>query len=148
MLYRLAIESGLRAAEIRSLTRRSFDLDGDDPTVTVQAAYSKHRREDTVPLRPEMAARLQKHFANKHPAAPAFHMPVGEIIEPAYGWHNGNKNATELRKNWVDKGQIAAHEEDRPNTTRPRHMLDLDDAYRVWPKLEGHPELEPGPQSR
>lgn len=50
-LYRLALETGLRASELRSLSAGSFDLDGDPPTVTVQAGYSKHRKEDVLPLR-------------------------------------------------------------------------------------------------
>ena len=46
MLYRLAVESGLRANELRSLQVQSFDLDG--LTVSVEAAYSKHRRRDIL----------------------------------------------------------------------------------------------------
>jgi len=40
MLYRLAAETGLRSSELRSLTRASFDLDAETPTVTVEAAYT------------------------------------------------------------------------------------------------------------
>jgi hypothetical protein len=40
------------------LTVESFDL-GDNPTVTVEAAYSKRRRTDTLPLRTEIAEALQ-----------------------------------------------------------------------------------------
>jgi len=40
-LYQLAVETGLRASELRSLTWGSFELDGDPATVTVKAAYSK-----------------------------------------------------------------------------------------------------------
>ncbi len=43
MLYRLAIETGLRASEMRSLTRASFELESAEPTVTVQAADTKNR---------------------------------------------------------------------------------------------------------
>jgi len=42
--------TGLRRKEIGSLTPRSFDLDSDTPIVTVQAACSKHRRKDVLPL--------------------------------------------------------------------------------------------------
>ena len=48
MLYRLAMETGFRSSELRSLSRSSFDLDGDPPTVTVEAAYSKRGRRDTL----------------------------------------------------------------------------------------------------
>lgn len=43
LLYWLAVETGLRAGELRSLTPASFALDGDGPTVTVEASYSKRR---------------------------------------------------------------------------------------------------------
>ncbi len=76
MLYRLAVETGLRAGELRSLTRASFNLDAEVPSVTVSAAYSKRRREDVLPLRPSLAKLLAAHLANKSPAALAFPMPV------------------------------------------------------------------------
>ena len=65
MVYRLALGTGFRAKELRSLTPKSFNLDGDPPTVTVGAAYSKHRREDTQPIRPDLAALLRPWLADK-----------------------------------------------------------------------------------
>ena len=59
-LYRLAVETGLRAGELRSLTWGSFDLDGDPPTVMVVAAYSKHRRDDVLPLKASTTAMLAR----------------------------------------------------------------------------------------
>jgi len=78
LIYRMGLEVGLRAKEIRSLSRASFDLDGDTATVTVQAAYSKRRRKDVLPLRAELAADLWKHLATKLPQAPAFDMPKSD----------------------------------------------------------------------
>ena len=75
MLYRLALESGLRAAELASLTRASFDLDGPAPEVRVAAGYSKHRRQDVLPLRPDTAAALRAFLAGKLPTARAFNVP-------------------------------------------------------------------------
>ncbi len=75
MLYHLALESGLRAAELRSLTRASFYLEGDEPSVTIAAAYAKNRRQDTLPLRPETASLLDAHLAGKMPKALAFDVP-------------------------------------------------------------------------
>jgi len=74
-IYRLAVESGLRFSELRSLTRAGFSLNGPEPTVTVEAGYSKHRRRDVLPLRPDTAATLRTFLAGKMPAAPAFAMP-------------------------------------------------------------------------
>ncbi len=75
LLYRVAVETGLRASELRSLTRASFKLDGEHPTVTVEAAYSKHRREDVLPLRADTAADLRDFLAVKMAGAAAFAMP-------------------------------------------------------------------------
>ena len=74
MFYRLAVETGLRSGELRSLTRASLHL-GDAPTVTVKAAYAKNRREDTLPLRPETAAVLNTFLGTLAPAAPLFKLP-------------------------------------------------------------------------
>ncbi len=60
MLYRLALETGFRASELRSLKVESFALDADPPTVNVAAAYSKRRRDDAQPIRPELAAMLRR----------------------------------------------------------------------------------------
>jgi hypothetical protein len=79
LLYRLAIETGLRAAELASLTRASFALAGAQITVTVEAGYSKHRRQDMLPLRPDMAADLRTFLAGKLPTAPAFNIPTGHL---------------------------------------------------------------------
>ncbi|HMN39649.1 MAG TPA: site-specific integrase [Phycisphaerales bacterium] len=59
VLYLLAASTGFRFGEIKSLTTRSFDLDADPPTVTVEASYSKRRRRDVQPLRPDIADGLR-----------------------------------------------------------------------------------------
>jgi len=70
LLYKVAVESGLRANELRTLTVGSFDLGAC--TVTIQAGYSKHRREDTLPLRKETAEDLRAFLAGRQPAAKVF----------------------------------------------------------------------------
>ncbi len=70
LLYRFCAETGLRANEVRTLTAGAFDLDA--LTVTVRAAYSKHRETDTVPLRPELAEALREHLGGKLPTAKVF----------------------------------------------------------------------------
>lgn len=75
LLYRLALETGLRASELRSLTKASFNLDAAPPTVTVKAAHSKHRREDTLPLRPGLVRELRVYLALKKPENRLFNAP-------------------------------------------------------------------------
>lgn len=78
VLYRLAVESGLRAGELRSLTPESFDLGFDLATVSVAAAYSKRRRDDTLPLLQSTAAMLREYLSDKVPGQPVFSLPRRE----------------------------------------------------------------------
>lgn len=79
LIYRLAVLTGLRANEIRTLRKNSFELDGSPPTVTVEAAFSKHRRQDIQPLHSELVARLHERLATKADDELAFHMPKRPI---------------------------------------------------------------------
>ena len=65
MMYVLASWTGFRKGEIGSLTQRSLNLQDDPPTATVQAAFSKRRRQDTQVLHPELARQLQAWLATK-----------------------------------------------------------------------------------
>jgi integrase len=65
-----AIETGLRAGELRCLTVSSFDF--ENRTVTVIDAYSKNRKESILPLRPKTATELKAFFKGKLPAVKAF----------------------------------------------------------------------------
>ncbi len=86
MLYRLAVETGLRFRELASLTWAELNLASDSPTVTVRAAYAKNRRADTLPLRPATAQRLiawrdSKATADRtDPAALETHQNVPEAL--------------------------------------------------------------------
>ena len=99
LFYLLALETGLRANELRSLSRASFDLSPDEPTVTVNAAYSKRRRNDTLPLRPALADELRHNLASKLPAATAFNVP-------------GNPTFTRMFRHDVDAAGIEYRDQD------------------------------------
>jgi len=75
LLYRVAADTGLRVGELASLTRGSFDLDGETPSVTIQAAYAKNRRQDALPLRADLVERVRPHFAGRMPGVKAFNVP-------------------------------------------------------------------------
>ena len=53
-VYLLSYLTGLRRKELASLTPRSFELTANPPILRVEAACSKHRREDILPLHPEL----------------------------------------------------------------------------------------------
>ena len=70
LLYRLAVETGLRANELRSLKVSSFDF--KNKTVTVVAGYTKNKQVATLPLRADTIAELKNFFTGKMPAVKAF----------------------------------------------------------------------------
>jgi integrase len=70
ILYTTAAYTGLRASELASLTPESFELDAALPTLTVEAAYSKRRRQDTIVLRPDLAKLLGEYITPKEPGCP------------------------------------------------------------------------------
>jgi len=78
MLYTLAAWTGFRKGEIGSLTLRSLHLDGDPPTATVEASFSKRRRRDTQVLHPELARQLRAWLAGKQ-------LGPGQLLFPISG---------------------------------------------------------------
>src|SRR5262249_21142247 len=54
-LYLTAAGTGLRTAELASLTPGSFDLAATPPVVRLQSAYAKNRKEAELPLAAEVA---------------------------------------------------------------------------------------------
>jgi site-specific recombinase XerD len=57
-LYVFSYLTGLRRKELASLTPGSFDLNAQPPNVVVDAACSKHRKRDVLPLHPQLVALL------------------------------------------------------------------------------------------
>ena len=72
MLYRLALGTGFRVSELASLTPACFDLNADPPAVTVRAAYSKRRRDDRQPVRPDLAEALAVWLKSRPAGNPVF----------------------------------------------------------------------------
>ena len=83
-LYLLAAFTGLRRNELGSITRNSFDFDADPPTVTIEAAYAKNRRRDSLPLHSDVVERLQRWLATKggiNPSQPLFDVTNARTAE-------------------------------------------------------------------
>ena len=75
LLYAVAIQTGLRSSECRSLTRGRLFLEGAQPYVTCKARSTKNAKDCRQYIQPELANELVKHIATKAPAAPVFSMP-------------------------------------------------------------------------
>lgn len=76
MLYLLAVYTGFRKGELGSLTLKSFRLDRTPCTVTIQAAYSKHRREDVQVMHPDLVVKFQEWIERKKPGPTEILFPV------------------------------------------------------------------------
>jgi integrase len=122
MLYRLAVETGLRAGELASLTPASFNLaDLDAATVKVTAAYSKHRRDDVLPLRRDMAEAVTVFIAGKPADARLFAVPprTAEMIQT---------DLAAAREAWI-KAAITRQEREARRATA--FLADTDGSGRV-----------------
>jgi integrase len=75
LLYNTAIQTGLRSAELRSLTRGRLFLDEELPFIICKAGSAKNRKDARQYIEPELVAALRAHVAQKTPAAPVFNMP-------------------------------------------------------------------------
>jgi integrase len=71
-LYLTAAGTGLRAAELASLTPASFDLAAAPPMVRLRSAYAKNRKEAALPLSAEVADFLRGYLAGKSAEAPVW----------------------------------------------------------------------------
>jgi integrase len=101
MCYRLALGTGFRAKELRSLTPESFELDCDPPAVIVAAAYSKHRRKDRQPIRRDLADLLRPWLADK----PKGERVIGRLPGGTARMLRGDLKAA--RQAWLDEAQTA-----------------------------------------
>ena len=98
MLYLSAAYTGLRASELASLSEASFDFNSEPLTVTVQAAYSKRRRKDVLPLHPDLAYRLQEWLSERRQSEDDKN-PILSI--------NGTRNTTLWPGHWAEKRRAA-----------------------------------------
>ncbi|CAN0314755.1 unnamed protein product, partial [Ectocarpus fasciculatus] len=98
MIFALAIQTGLRSNEIRSLRRSSLHLDSDKLFVVVLAGSSKNRRTARQYVRPELADHLRQHAAMMSPGAGVFEMPAQKRVPKML---QADLNAA--REAWLDE---------------------------------------------
>jgi len=87
-------------------------LEGDEPSVTIAAAYAKNRRQDTLPLKPQTAAALAAHLAGKMPAAQAFNVPRRTEVARMF---REDREAT--RRAWINDAPTPAEQAEREKNT-------------------------------
>ena len=92
LLYRFAIETGLRADEIRSLTRLSFDF--KQRTVSVASTDTKNKKPAVLPLKAAMVEEIKERVRNLMPTASVFRVPENSA-------RMLQKDLQETRKKWI-----------------------------------------------
>jgi integrase len=115
MVYRLALGTGFRANELRSLTPESFDLEGDAPTVSIAAGYSKRRRQDVQPIRADLAALLRPWLAAKPPRQRLFGKLPGNTARMLRG------DLDAARAAWIDASRTDEAKAERERSDFLRH---------------------------
>jgi integrase len=75
LLYAVAIQTGLRSSELRSLTRGRLFLDQRQPFITCEAGSTKNRKTARQYIQPDLANELQAFLATRAATGPIFKMP-------------------------------------------------------------------------
>lgn len=124
VLYLTAASTGLRAAELASLTPASFDL--ARKTVTVQAAYAKGRRTDELPLPDALIPQLKQLLAGKR--------PTERVWPPRKGlkWDHWHHCAAEMARADLEAAGIPVADESGKvydfHSLRGQYITDLQNA--------------------
>jgi integrase len=74
LMYRVAIETGLRSSELRSLQRSSLVLDGLEPHIVVKASLTKNAQQAKQYLSDGLAQSLRDFVARKMPGVRVFNV--------------------------------------------------------------------------
>jgi len=99
-LYQTAIQSGLRANELRSLTRGRLYFDSSPPYVTCKAGSTKNKQNARQYIQPELAADLKELIATKAPTAPVFKLPHESNLAQMM-----RDDLAEARKQWLNEAK-------------------------------------------
>ena len=131
ILYLVAGWTGLRAQELASLLPQSFDLDGAEPTVSVEASYSKHKREDVLPLRADLADLLRDWLRDK---------PADQRLWPGAWWNKAaglvKADLAAAKKAWVEAVSDPQEWRQREESSRFAYR-DRDGRYFDFHSLRG-----------
>jgi integrase len=82
LLYSTAIQTGLRAGELASLTRGKMQLTAKPPFILAEARSTKNNQLARQYIQPELADELAKHVSRKVGGSKVFNMPrKWEVVE-------------------------------------------------------------------
>jgi integrase len=118
-LYAVALQSGLRAGELASLTAESFRLDEGTPVIQLQAQHSKRRRRDVQPIPRTLAEGIRDWLGTKGRGRPlwprTWHLRAYTMI---------HKDLDRARAAWLAE---AADQAERDRREADREFLRYED---------------------
>ena len=121
IVHILACYTGLRRNKIGSVKAYSFNFDSDPPTLTVDAGYSKHRRTDVMPIRVDLAKRIQDWIASKKkldPTKPLVNVALKRTAEML------KKDLAAARSAWITESSNAEERQRREHSTFLKYQND------------------------
>ncbi len=117
LIYELAVSSGLRRDEIKSLTRTSFDF--KRLTVEVQPDDTKNKKPALLPVKAALMDKIKFHLSGKMPLTAAFMVPQpaakmlqGDMQKARTAWIEAVKNNPDEHRQRVDSDflKVKTHE--------------------------------------
>ncbi len=109
-LYATALETGLRASELASLTPVHFDFETDPQTVRIDAADEKARRGDVLPLPADLVVILKPWLAGMPPDAPVW---PGKWADNKRAGKFMQSDLKAARRAWLDESADEAERKER-----------------------------------
>ncbi len=105
LLYELAIQTGMRSGELRSLKRSSLILGGDCPHILLEASQTKNRKAARQYIKPALADELTRFIAHTMPGAAVFDMPLRGKVATML-----RHDLADARQAWIDDSRDNADE--------------------------------------
>ena len=124
LVYELAVNTGLRRDEIKSLKRTSFDF--ERLSVRVDAIDTKNKKAALLPVKTSLMDKIKRHLSGKMPTAKAFNIPDASAKMIC-------KDMIAARKKWID-----AVKEDDPEEHQRRNDSDFLKVVTHQGKIDFH----------
>jgi integrase len=108
LLYRTAIQSGLRSNELRSLTRGRMYLESNPPYITCKARSTKNQKDARQHIDSELAAELKQHVGSRKSNKSVFTLPPETKLASML-----RDDLADARKAWIEEAKQALDEYSR-----------------------------------
>jgi len=100
LLYSVAIQTGLRSGELRSLTRGCLYLDQNPPFILCKAGSTKNRKDARQYVQPSLAREMREYISTKVPRSVVFRMPDESSVADML-----RADLADAREAWLDEAR-------------------------------------------